>query len=243
MAHDTAADVTASGSYTSELRVSLVLYGGSSLVMYMNGVAQELLRMVQATAGPRFRARPPADDPRFVGYDLAARISQHDVDTGYERLLTDDGGHRRSARAVLAVLGARSSRRRLTIDVLSGASAGGLNAIFLARALLMNGDVGEAERLLVEHGDVLTILNALLLVAVGARRGPGTGASRSPSRCHPWRPSRLPMQRLQPGRSRYITFRYLAARPFLGPRRRTRSQRSGWRSSQSPSALSSSTML
>ena len=159
MAHDTAADVTASGSYTSELRVSLVLYGGSSLVMYMNGVAQELLRMVQATAGPRLAGEAAADDPRFVGYDLAARISQHDVDTGYERLLSDDGGHRRSAGAVLAVLGARSSRRRLTIDVLSGASAGGLNAIFLARALLMNGDVGEAERLLVEHGDVLTILN------------------------------------------------------------------------------------
>ena len=33
-----------------EVRFAVVLYGGVSLAIYMNGVAQELLRMVRATA-------------------------------------------------------------------------------------------------------------------------------------------------------------------------------------------------
>src|SRR3977135_1595499 len=37
-----------------EVRLAVVLYGGSSLCIYMNGVAQELLRLVRATAGDSF---------------------------------------------------------------------------------------------------------------------------------------------------------------------------------------------
>jgi len=35
---------------TQEIRFATVLYGGSSLAVYMNGVAQELLRLVRSTA-------------------------------------------------------------------------------------------------------------------------------------------------------------------------------------------------
>ena len=34
--------------YTQEVRFAVVMYGGSSLAIYMNGVAQELLRLVRA---------------------------------------------------------------------------------------------------------------------------------------------------------------------------------------------------
>src|SRR5436190_4619276 len=43
-----------------EIRFAVVMYGGVSLAIYINGVAQELLSMVRATA----RANPkPAKDP------------------------------------------------------------------------------------------------------------------------------------------------------------------------------------
>ena len=35
---------------TQELRLALVCYGGVSLAIYINGVAQELFRLVRATA-------------------------------------------------------------------------------------------------------------------------------------------------------------------------------------------------
>jgi len=42
--------MAASGSPKSEIRFAVVMYGGVSLAIYMNGIAQELLRMVRATA-------------------------------------------------------------------------------------------------------------------------------------------------------------------------------------------------
>ena len=35
---------------TSEVRFAVVLYGGVSLAIYMNGIVQELLHLVRATA-------------------------------------------------------------------------------------------------------------------------------------------------------------------------------------------------
>ena len=39
-----------SADYTQEIRFAVVMYGGVSLAVYINGVSQELLRMVRATA-------------------------------------------------------------------------------------------------------------------------------------------------------------------------------------------------
>jgi hypothetical protein len=36
--------------FTQETRFAVVMYGGVSLAIYMNGVAQELLKLVRATA-------------------------------------------------------------------------------------------------------------------------------------------------------------------------------------------------
>jgi len=37
-------------SFTQEIRFAVVMYGGVSLAVYMNGIAQEILRLVRATA-------------------------------------------------------------------------------------------------------------------------------------------------------------------------------------------------
>jgi hypothetical protein len=38
------------GDYTQEVRFAIVMYGGVSLAIYINGIAQELLRLVRSTA-------------------------------------------------------------------------------------------------------------------------------------------------------------------------------------------------
>lgn len=40
---------------TGEVRFAVVLYGGVSLAIYMNGIAQELLRMVRGSSICRTR--------------------------------------------------------------------------------------------------------------------------------------------------------------------------------------------
>ena len=44
--HNTTTTIAA----TREVRLAIVMYGGSSLAIYINGVAQELLHLVRATA-------------------------------------------------------------------------------------------------------------------------------------------------------------------------------------------------
>ena len=36
--------------YTQEVRFAIVMYGGVSLAIYINGITQELLRLVRSTA-------------------------------------------------------------------------------------------------------------------------------------------------------------------------------------------------
>ena len=46
--------------YTQEVRFAIVMYGGVSLAIYINGIAQELLRLVRATARKQERRRSTA---------------------------------------------------------------------------------------------------------------------------------------------------------------------------------------
>jgi hypothetical protein len=45
------------GDYTQEVRFAVVMYGGVSLAIYINGIAQELLRLVRSTAKQQSPAR------------------------------------------------------------------------------------------------------------------------------------------------------------------------------------------
>ena len=44
------ADTSPDAEYTKEIRFAIVMYGGVSLAIYINGIAQELLRLVRATS-------------------------------------------------------------------------------------------------------------------------------------------------------------------------------------------------
>ena len=112
-----------------EIRIGLVMYGGVSLAVYMNGVAQELLRLVMATA-----------EPSQPGGRAAPNGSEH------ER--TPD---------IYREVGAELEAR-FVVDVLAGSSAGGINAVFLAKALATGGHLDSLRNTWLEEGDVSRLI-------------------------------------------------------------------------------------
>lgn len=95
-----------------DIRLTLVLYGGVSLAVYMAGVTEELYNLVAATA-----LCDPTDisDPSFM-VDKPTAVQQL-----YRELASHAAGHGR--------------RLRFVIDIVSGTSAGGINGVLLAHAL------------------------------------------------------------------------------------------------------------
>jgi len=88
-----------------ELRIALVCYGGISLAVYMHGITKEVWRL--ACASRAFHARDTDDEAcKGVYYRLLERIAE-------------------VGRIELRVL----------VDILAGASAGGINAVFLSHAI------------------------------------------------------------------------------------------------------------
>jgi patatin-related protein len=93
-----------------EVRVALVCYGGVSLAIYMHGITRELHRMV--TASSRLDA---AENP------FKPPCTEH----VYWQLLRDMADR-------------EGVRIRVVVDVISGTSAGGINGVFLAKAIAHN---------------------------------------------------------------------------------------------------------
>src|ERR1700743_1815585 len=88
-----------------ELRLALVCYGGISLAVYMHGITKEIWRLARAS-----RAAREGDDV--------------------------DGGSQGVYHALLNEIQETSGvRLRALVDIVSGASAGGINAVFLAQAV------------------------------------------------------------------------------------------------------------
>src|SRR4029079_13826103 len=56
-----------------EVRLAVVMYGGVSLSIYMNGVAQELFHLVRATAPARPAGATALPDARLTGSGRAYR--------------------------------------------------------------------------------------------------------------------------------------------------------------------------
>ena len=108
-----------------ELRVGLVLYGGVSLAVYMNGIATELWHLLRAS-----RAR---QDGSAAALDGTARI--------YAGLL-DCLEHR------------TGEDLRIVVDTIAGTSAGGLNGAVLAKAIADGGDADVLHRVWLEQADM-----------------------------------------------------------------------------------------
>ncbi len=112
-----------------ELRLALICYGGISLAVYMHGITKEIWRL--ARASQRFHAGEPSGD---------------DSEGVYRRLLETI-----ALEAGLEV--------RVLVDILAGASAGGINAIFLAEAIASGRSLDPLTELWLENADVDRLLD------------------------------------------------------------------------------------
>ncbi|HYY97287.1 MAG TPA: hypothetical protein VE642_01780, partial [Pyrinomonadaceae bacterium] len=134
--------------YTQEIRFAVVMYGGSSLAIYMNGVAQELLRLVRATA-PALKEdgdgvpRAHLPSSRLEGSTRVYRKLGQLLARGEKTPETD-----------AAVKEDDPLRTRFVIDILTGTSAGGINAVYLAKALANDQPLDELKKLWISEGDV-----------------------------------------------------------------------------------------
>jgi patatin-related protein len=140
--------------YEQEIRFAVVMYGGVSLAVYINGIAQELLRMVRATAaGEADEAgvrRALLDTSELRGSEVTYRQAAQLLSQGR----TGSGGSESATPPPDALI-----RTRFVVDVLSGTSAGGINAIYLAKALANEQDLELLKKLWIREGDIGLLIN------------------------------------------------------------------------------------
>jgi patatin-related protein len=144
--------------YEQEVRLAVVMYGGVSLAIYINGVAQELLHLVRATA-PK---RSPAEAEPLLRDDELSEVEQ------VYRELGCRVGFGTNLEPDLA--GPPKIRTRFVVDVLSGTSAGGINAVFLAKALARHQTMDQLKKLWIIEGDLGRLLNDKVSVGDLERR-------------------------------------------------------------------------
>lgn len=155
--------------YTQEVRFAVVMYGGVSLAIYINGIAQELLRWVRSTA--KHSTEDVALIPSSLSTDAASSDSGPRL-SGTERVYrklsyilaertrsTASEATERLSQADKQLAGNDTIRTRFVVDILSGTSAGGINGIFLAKALANGQDISGLEKLWIEEGDIKTLIN------------------------------------------------------------------------------------
>lgn len=106
-----------------ELRIALVCYGGVSLTVYMHGVTKELWKLARASRN-------------FHGNRPCTEGSQ----TVYRRMLE-------------RVEQVHGLRLRVLIDIIAGASAGGINGVFLAQAIHSGQSLEPLTKLWLENTD------------------------------------------------------------------------------------------
>ena len=114
-----------------EIRIAVVMYGGVSLAIYIHGAAQELLRLVRATSGA-----DAGDDEVVKTYRKMSAMVRDQDDSN------------------------KTCKTRFVIDILSGTSAGGINAIFLAKAIaLRSQSLKQLQETWLEVADMEKLLN------------------------------------------------------------------------------------
>ncbi|HET6392608.1 MAG TPA: patatin-like protein [Blastococcus sp.] len=128
-----------------EFRLALVCYGGVSLAVYMHGVTKELHKLVRASR--RF------DEVR----DLAERnpFGDDETESAYFEALRE--------------LARGGKRLSVTVDVIAGTSAGGINGVVLGKVLALDGGQDGLRQLWIEEGDLRRLLRGLPVGGVRTR--------------------------------------------------------------------------
>ncbi|MEO9601286.1 patatin-like protein [Parasphingorhabdus sp.] len=112
-----------------ELRLALICYGGVSLAIYMHGITKEIWKLAQASRDFHDGARVDQCS-RGIYYDILEWVER---ETG--------------------------TKLRVLPDIISGASAGGINGIFLSQAILSGKSLEPLTDLWLDTADVDKLLD------------------------------------------------------------------------------------
>ena len=112
-----------------ELRLALVCYGGISLAVYMHGITKEIWRLARASRA-------------FHAGDTPASGSQ-----GVYRALFEEIEHETGLKL------------RVLVDIVAGASAGGINGVFLAQALSTGQSLEPLTQLWFDSADIEALVD------------------------------------------------------------------------------------
>ncbi len=107
-----------------ELRLALVCYGGISLAVYMHGITKEIWHLARASRA--YAAGEPTGSASESVYRRLLETIEHQADL----------------------------KLRVLVDIVAGASAGGLNGIFLAQAIARGQSLDPLTTLWLEKADV-----------------------------------------------------------------------------------------
>jgi patatin-related protein len=179
---------------TQEVRFAVVMYGGVSLAIYINGIAQELLHMVRSTArdatgdrallfdsaagtgaanddggGPlsatervyrklsyllanpdllneyrQFLKSPPAKDQPAADDQQVQAAEEKDISRKLDKILAENS---------------EPINTRFVVDIMSGTSAGGINSIYLAKAMANDQPIDQLKNLWLNEGDIALLIN------------------------------------------------------------------------------------
>jgi patatin-related protein len=117
-----------------ELRLALVCYGGASLAIYMHGMTKEINRLVLGSALRRRELTPDGDQPR--------PRTEHVYGALLDEMAKENDG----------------LETRVVVDVVAGTSAGGINGVYLSKALAHNLSQDSLRDLWFERGDMNQLL-------------------------------------------------------------------------------------
>jgi patatin-related protein len=125
-----------------ELRIALICFGGVSLAVYIHGIGKEVLKLVRASSALHAIDRAARPLARFADkFDLGD--PEYDTESIYFELLREIG---------------RTIDLRVIVDIVAGASAGGINGTMLARALTHDLRTDKLRDLWLDGADVTQIL-------------------------------------------------------------------------------------
>src|SRR3546814_82938 len=114
---------------TKEIRLALVCYGGVSLAVYMHGIVKEVWILAQASQ---------------AWHDGGDEAALSDTAAVYAGVLDEIAPH---------------IRLRVLIDIIAGASAGGINGVFLAHAITTGADMEPLRDLWLNNADIEMLLD------------------------------------------------------------------------------------
>jgi len=113
-----------------ELRLALVCYGGVSLAVYMHGITKEIWHLTRASRAFHDDGTPPSPTARVYAGFLANIAATSGI------------------------------RLRVLADIVAGASAGGINGVFLAQAIASGQSLDPLTDLWLKSADIDSLLDA-----------------------------------------------------------------------------------